>query len=210
MTKSKLDFLKGFVDPLHELRDEELINYTFSKISVDIDKTYLNAKELLRSRFEGLSERELEEKEYKFLYRKIALQNANLENIAISYINVLSISVAILIALLGFTQFIINFFQNEVRSKAATEDLDKFVYDFFNDAAVFMIAVFLFLLVVSILVFFYAKRVESRITKKAKEIVYCELCLEVIEEVKTRKLEPKQVGESHSEQVKQSSEQNNC
>ena len=164
-----------FKNPLYELDDKWIIIYIFTKIYEDVfnNKPYLMAKYLIRSKYKGLSERELEEEERRLSYRKKALENANIENISIIFISVLGILTAILIGILQ-------------------------IFDIKDVVIKFTVLVYIFL--VFLVVFYFAYRAEQRIKTKAKDIVYCKLCLEVINEMKNGKFEHEHDGENLSAQ----------
>lgn len=165
MNKWWIKIFIGSYNPTKEIEKDEFIDYVFSRIIETSNKNYLNAKEILKFKYGQLEFNQLKEEKEKLKYKKCVLENYKLDNsIAI---NISMCGAGVSIIALMFMIF------NSVHQFNIYNFLDKvFVWGF-------MISCFVLLY---LLIRITLKGV-YKLPTVAKEIAFCALCLEVIEEL---------------------------
>ncbi|MGF7396687.1 hypothetical protein PQV03_10585 [Thermoanaerobacterium thermosaccharolyticum] len=143
------------------ITDDELCEYIISRINKDHKEKigYIDIKSKLRKEYEDMEKEKIEEEYEKYNLNKIALESMNVENIAIACISAL----AVLISVLSLVYSLKNNMNNVV----------------YNIIIIFVVVV-LFCL-------FYVVMVGYRIKKKAKDMAYYSIVIEVLEEIRAQK-----------------------
>jgi len=147
---TRVDVFKFYIDPLVPFKDKELIKYMNKRIEKDKGISYSDIRNILRSKYEGLTDSEIQEEKDSFFLRKTALQSAGIESLS-------SLAIPVMATFISAIAIIHEFI-----------DLTIITY-------------FLYFVLFSIILLyaFY----EEKLLKRAREIAYCTLVLEVIKEI---------------------------